>query len=395
LLEGSRDTSGGARIELDLSLIKESKASFSLFPGQIVAVEGLNTSGRKLVAERICEGAAHEPLKSDVKSLLRFHHDDSFQSGAPVTILSACGPFTTTDNLEFAPLFDLMNSVTAERPDVVILTGPFVDMDNTLVRSGQTTLQFQDGEEILVPYEAFFANKVAALIEEVFATVEDLQTQFVLVPSLEDATADWVYPQPPFADRVPGGKILGMSGAEDIAVGSLGLQNIETAGTGAVKGSRRVHCVSNPCTIQINELVVGITSTDVLFDMSREEAGNVGGKLRLPRIAQHMLQQRSYYPLFPGGPSSNLDLKQLDKCKMPCLPDLLILPSRLAKFAQPVLDSTLVVNPGRLSVGTTGGSYAIMQVNPIQRELLENAGGEEVELAHNACQRTVVEIRKI
>ncbi|GKY94280.1 DNA polymerase alpha subunit B [Mayamaea pseudoterrestris] len=396
LLEGSRDASGGSRIELDLSLLKERQESYSLFPGQIVAVEGMNTSGRKMVAERICEGAAHEPLKSSVKELMRFHHDDAYQGGAPLTIVAACGPFTTADNLDFAPLQDLMSNVVRERPDVVILTGPFVDLDNELIRSGQTTLQFQDGEEILVPYETFFAVKVAGILEEIFESEVDLQTQFVLVPSLEDATTDWVYPQAPFADRVKGGKLLKMSGAEDIDVGSLGLHRIDSAGNGAAKGSSRVHCVSNPCTLQINEVVIGVTSTDVLFHLSKEETGNVGGKLRLPRIAQHMLQQRSYYPLFPGSEfANNLDLKHMVQWSMPCQPDLLIVPSRLNKLAEPILGSTLVVNPGRITVGSAGGAYAIMQIQPMKRETLEEAGSDNVELAHNATQRTVVEIRKI
>lgn len=192
VLEGSRHTSGGARIELDLSHLKGIKSPYSLFPGQIVAVEGMNSSGRKMIAHRICEGAAFEPQKSTVKDLLRFHHDDAFQGGKPLKILSVCGPYTTSDNLEYEPLLDLANIVHAEKPDVVILTGPFVDMRHKAVRSGQTALQFQDGEETLVSFETFFANKVAGLLEDLFSSEESLQTQFVLVPSLEDATAEWV-----------------------------------------------------------------------------------------------------------------------------------------------------------------------------------------------------------
>src|SRR3569832_78924 len=103
LLEGSRYSSGGQRVELDLSYLKNTKTPFSLFPGQIVAVEGMNSSGRKLVAHRICEGAAQEAPKTSVKQLLSYHHDDSFQGDSPLKIMTACGPFTTSAILDYAP----------------------------------------------------------------------------------------------------------------------------------------------------------------------------------------------------------------------------------------------------------------------------------------------------
>jgi DNA polymerase alpha subunit B len=192
LLEGSRHTAGGARIELDLSHLKEqSNISYSLFPGQIVAVEGMNTSGRKLVANRICEGAAHAPLKSPVKELLNYHYES--QEGLPLNLVAVAGPFTTSDNLNYQPLVDLLNSVVKkDNPDVVILTGPFVDVRHMAVKSGQTTLQDEEGEDILVPYETFFLHKIALLLEDLYAEDSSILTQFVLQPSLEDATAEWV-----------------------------------------------------------------------------------------------------------------------------------------------------------------------------------------------------------
>jgi DNA polymerase alpha subunit B len=179
-------------VEVDLTHLKaQTELSYSLFPGQIVAVEGINTNGRKLVAHRICEGAAPEAPTSTVKELMAYHHDETCQGGKPVSIMAVAGPFTTSDNLNYEPLLDLMETVRLQNPSVVILMGPFVDVRHKAVQSGQATLCDENGDEILVPYETFFANKVAALLEELFQE-GNATTQFVLVPSLDDATAEWV-----------------------------------------------------------------------------------------------------------------------------------------------------------------------------------------------------------
>ena len=401
LLEGSRHTSGGARVEVDLSYLHAQKQSYSLFPGLIVAVEGMNCSGRKLVAHRICEGAPHAPVKSTVSDLIKFHHGNDFQGGTPLQIVAASGPFTCSNNLGYEPLLDLIHMVSQKKPDVVILTGPFVDMRHKAVASGQTTLVLEhengeEDEEILVPYVALFSNKISSLLEELYGADDSIQTQFDLVPSLDDATAGWVYPQPPFADR--GGTNLNIPGAAEVELGTKGLHHIETVGRGGVEwGRRRVHCVSNPCTLKINEVVFGVTATDVLFHISADETNaNLEAGSRMGRIAQHMLQQRSYYPLFPGSSNTNLDLKHMDQWKMPCAPDLLILPSKLAPIARTVLDnSVVVVNPGLLARASTGGTYAVLDLHLISRDTLENAGGDNVELKHNLQDRTGVVIKRI
>jgi DNA polymerase alpha subunit B len=191
------------------------------------------------------------------------------------------------------------------------------------------------------------------------------------------------------------GRHLNIPGAEAIGIGTLGLSHVETAGRDG-KGPRRVHCVSNPCTLKINEIIVGVTATDALFHISADETNaNLEPGSRLGRISQHMLQQRSYYPLFPAGATTNLDLKRMDQWKMPCQPDVLIVPSKLTCFARTVLESTLVVNPGHLTRDTTGGTFALMEVHPIKRETLESAGGEDVELQHGVHERTRVEIKRI
>lgn len=158
--------------------------------------------------------------------------------------------------------------------------------------------------------------------------------------------------------------------------------------------------MSNPSTIKVNEVVIGVTATDTLMHINTDEtSANLEPGSRLFRIAQHLLQQRSFYPLFPppAAPTmqTNLDLKHMEQWRMPCQPDILIVPSKLTSFARPVLDSTVVINPGQLARGTTGGTYAVMDIHPIKRETLEGAGGSDVQMEHGVQDRVRVEIKRI
>jgi len=409
VLEGSRASCGGARVNVDMTKMQQQNSQkrktmeYSLFPGQIVAVEGMNGTGRKITATKVKEGATHvSPVLTSVRTMKNYYYGnhnalsgDSKEQPASLKIISACGPFTTSHDMDYAPFIDLLNKVLEEKPDVVILTGPFVDTRQKAVQSGRLTIDVEreDGniDEIVASYEAVFADKITAVIEE---TLTESETDFVLVPSLEDATATCVYPQHPFQDRLPkGGRVLNIPGADGLEFGSLGLHGLNKHYR---NGTPRVHCLSNPCTFRINELVFGVTSTDVLFHMSVEETNaHLPPGSRLRRIAQHLVNQQSYYPLFPPNKSVNLDLKQQDGWKMPCKPDVLILPSKLAPFCSPILGSTVVINPGHLTKGTTGGTYATMEINPVALDELEGHGNDDVIVPHNVQDRMQVDVKRI
>ncbi|NXY22711.1 DPOA2 polymerase, partial [Atrichornis clamosus] len=51
VLVGDRERSGGAEVPLDLSELPE----YSLFPGQVVALEGTNSTGRRMVVSKLYE----------------------------------------------------------------------------------------------------------------------------------------------------------------------------------------------------------------------------------------------------------------------------------------------------------------------------------------------------
>lgn len=395
-LEGSRQHSAGSRIHLDLQAFNnkdfksEEKRDFSLFPGQIVAVEGINSSGRTMQATRLIEGVPPPSEKHKASDLLEYQYGAEKQDGKPLSIMSLCGPFTTRDNLSYDPLQDIIYKVSIDKPDVVIMCGPFVDGRQPMLKSGDLTTLDEDGNEKKSTYEEIFLQNVSLLLEDLYASDPTIKTQFVLVPSVEDAFVDSVYPQPPFVENT-------MQQNHKHEYGDLGLHFVESAGREEEKNrSNRVHCVSNPCTLKINELTIGVTSSDVLFHISSDECNaNLPPGTRMTRIAQHLIQQRSYYPLFPAATGASLDLGKADEWEMPCQPDILIVPSKLASFAKPVLDRTIVVNPGELTKNTTGGTYATIDVHPIKRETLEDAVEADMEMFSGIQDRVRVDIKRI
>lgn len=400
---------------------------YSFFPGQIVGVEGINSSGRTMIVQRVIEGVIPPPLllldevddemtKKTTETMTMADNTGNGNgnggSDVDLSIWTACGPYTTADNLQYDPLLDLIERISAEKPDVVILCGPFVDGRQPLVigengHGPKVTIDEESGAQRVVTPEQLFATNVSELLSEMYEVDPTLSTQFVLVPSLDDAFVDSVYPQPPFQDNGGGG-----SRDDILQLGSLGLREVEFAGRRGMnkveiaKLGKRIHLASNPCTLHINDIVVGVTSTDILFQMSSEgcDDGLPPGS-RLGRVAGHLVRQGSYYPLFPSAVGVPLDLTKSSEWEMPYRPDVLIVPSRLASFARPVggdivpggvsTSTTVAVNPGELTKGSAGGTYARIDVRSkkgrasVDSEAVTVSGGGGVQ------DRVSVEIRRI
>lgn len=382
VLEGPRRAQNGVRVRTTLDALTDSNVS--LFPGQIVRVRGVNQTGRVLIAKKIFEGASLPKAKSPRAIVTRRR--------TPSRVLATCGPYTASDDLDYAPLRDfLLGTVRAQRPGVVILAGPFVDVRHPLLKNPDTVtlLDAETGAPTAVTYETVFAAKVSTLLHDLYREVPDLPTRFVLVPSVHDAVGtEPVYPQPPLSDRRP---------TADPPSRFLPLDDPLPPGALDLPRRKEILLAPNPCTLLIDDhLTLGVTSSpDVLFHLSRQETHCRGMREnRLGRMARHLLRQRSYAPVFPTSTEAAVDLeKSVEHAALPCTPDVLVLPSKLAAFCRETdgAERCVATNPGCLARGTTGGTYGVITVYPAKES---DEDGEEL-VEHDVHERVRVDVKKI
>lgn len=83
----------------------------------------------------------------------------------------------------------------------------------------------------------------------------------------------------------------------------------------------------NPSTFSINEITFSISSSDILFDLSMEEISRGQTVDRMTRLATHLIEQRSFYPLFPSASKANVEWTRWTDFQIPLMPDILIVPS--------------------------------------------------------------------
>ncbi|KAA8910520.1 DNA polymerase alpha subunit B N-terminal-domain-containing protein [Sphaerosporella brunnea] len=358
-LESSRMAGGGIRTPLKLDKV----SSFAFFPGQIVAVKGVNASGSYFQVHEILEPPKLPPAATSAGELAAT--GERLEAG-PVTVFIASGPYTTQDNLEFEALDELCAKAAEQQPDAVILTGPFIDSDHPLVKTGDFDLDEIDGMNDGT-IEDLFRQKISRRISRI------KNSMVLMIPSVRDAVSKHcAFPQKGL-ERKP-----------------LGLAD-------------NVKCLPNPSMFSINEIVFAVSTNDILFHLQREEITRNPLITNPPaRLSSHLLTQRSFYPLFPPPPrdalpaglnavGAALDVPHLRLADLVNVtPDVLVLPSILGSFAK-VIDSVVVVNPGNAAKPRGPGTWVEMTVRP--KEVDEGAMVEEV--AHEVWERARVEVRRI
>ncbi|KAH9828173.1 DNA polymerase alpha subunit B-like [Teratosphaeria destructans] len=406
VLETSRRMGAGLRVPLRFA----PHLGYDLFPGKVVALRGTNVSGEYFSVTEILPMPLLGPPAS-TPTELDIHNDRLTASDGdprPLHMLVASGPYTTDTDLTFAPLHALLTRASDQLADVLILCGPFLDLEHPIVAS-----------ETSNPTSPTLTDVFRALISEPLTRlVQAVPTiTVILVPSTRDAISKHVsWPQ----DR--------------LVRGPLGLP-------------RQVQVVTNPILVSINEMIVGISTQDVLSELRRDNVhrptkGAAINNDVMDRLTRHVIEQRHFFPVFPPQaredlpkptpipgetPSAgdeerlsvgaSLDIGYLKLGEwITVKPDLLILPSVLNPFVKvplpvppslsffillqltrsyQVIEGITSLNPGTLSKrrSAAGGTFAALNVLPRVPSEAERAEGAPV--AHEVYRRARVDVVRI
>lgn len=350
-LETSRMGGIGQRIPLDLNQLK----GYSLFPGQIVILKGKNPTGRSfLVAEVLQIPDLPAPVSSEAE--LEQYKDLCSASGG-IKVAVALGPFSNPQTLNYDKFSQFIDHINTEiKPHVVVLNGPFVDISNATVQSGDIEIP---GELQPRNLDEVFKKLITPILSRINPRI-----QVILIPALTDCIVKHCsYPQDSF-DR----KKFGLP--------------------------KNIKVLPNPSSFSINEALFGYSNLDIfkdLKDVYQDDEAILNN--RFERVANHILEQRRYYPYIPGSIKRNvvhnieetnrlydgvmgeeiidtsiggasLEIPYLGLTELGAsLPDILVCPSELKAFAK-VVKGVVTVNPGYFIRGVKeNGNYAVLSID--------------------------------
>lgn len=337
-LETSRSLGFGYRVPLDFSKLNSNSNSNSFFPGQIVCLKGINPTGNQF---NVLESLTPPYLGSTsfTESEITQFSDSIGDDNLKIAILS--GPYHSRNSLDFTNLEKMINHLNNNvKPDLVLLTGPFID-SSSLPQIIQSLLSSSEDNSDLRTIDDLFS----AYLQPILSTIN--ANKKIIIPHSNDASFSphTSYPQPRFERR-------------------------------ALNLDKSFKCFPNPSIFSVNELTIGVSTADILRDLKDITTTNDSTSSRIDRIVNHLLTQRSFYPL-QNSQSIQIDPSFLGLAEFDTvLPDLLILPSVITPFAKCV-KNVLIINPGSV----IHNSFALLQVKspdisdmtPVQNTWLASA----------------------
>ncbi|KAJ7170303.1 DNA polymerase alpha/epsilon subunit B-domain-containing protein [Mycena crocata] len=338
-LECSRTLGRGARVPLQFdSNLKihggpKGSGSVAFFPGAVAALQGRNGGGGYFQVSEILTLPPLMPFEPSVQS-----EADNGTSAFSMFIVS--GPYTPDQDLGFKPWRAILNKIKEAKPAAVLLLGPFIDALHPLIKSGHV-----DSTPLNL-FRTRFTDPLRAYLDSAPGSIA------LIVPSVRDLVSDHaVFPQ----CELP---------------------------SSFTRGDPRIHLLPNPASFTLNGISFAATSVDVLAHMKKGELLKSGEAVNpmpamshedtggdpMANVCRHLLQQRSFYPVFPVphefAAEVNLDVTHSAGLRLGSggdmtngAPDVLILPSRFKQFTKTVY-ATAAFNPSFL----TKASYVVVDV---------------------------------
>ena len=298
------------QVELDVSAIPD----FLLYPGKIVAAVGNCSSLRFRVNQFLPSHASPMYPKQD--------------PGLPLNMVVACGPFSCAENLDYEPLLALLDTIGSERCSLV-LCGPFLDCEN------------QGFKEELCPTSKMigsdntYQESLDRILQMVLSRIPTCD--IVVVPSTQDLAQLTPLPQQPY--QYP--------------------------------STENFRMVPNPCCFTANGYLVGISTADVLREISTGSFSRTSRPVnRIKQAFGELLEQRCFQPFCPSD--TPVDLQHLEILHLPSTPDILVTPSKMARMVE-FVGETLCANPGPLVKGNEAGAYLRVTIAPGTGSVKERA----------------------
>ncbi|KIX08500.1 uncharacterized protein Z518_03156 [Rhinocladiella mackenziei CBS 650.93] len=372
VLEMSRRMGAGLRIPLKVDTL----LSYQFFPSQVVALRGTNASGLYFTVKEVLsvpQLPMPSSVPSDVMAINEKLETSDDSTSTPLNIMIASGPYTADDNLDFEPFQTICEKASEHMADALILSGPFLDIEHPMLASGDFNLPEVRGLDQDASMAALFRLWISAPLQRLCTAVPSISV--LIVPSVRDAISKHVsWPQERLAKK-------------DLAL------------------PKQVVMLPNPCFITLNEVVFGISSQDILYELSREQLSHGTVSDLLTRLPGYLIEQRHFFPLFPPMSRDRLTSNGAVKATGACLdmgyyklgeflqvkPDVLVLPSMLTPSVK-VVDSVMVINPGQLSKRKAAGTFSQISLQP--RILTEEEKGAR-NVPNKVFERARVDIVRI
>ncbi|EAT40593.1 AAEL007692-PA [Aedes aegypti] len=302
-----------AIVDFDELTLRQMKLDFSkmktwsVFPGETVVMEGVNPRGNVFEVHNIYYEIDLELPKAPMKL------------GNEVNMVIASGPYTDKDDLLYEKLSDLLTYCKNNCPDVLILTGPFGDISNPLFGT------------IAETYEEYFEKIIINIMSSVSPN-----TEVLIVSHHDDLMSMFVFPSFPYTI-------------------STSFPNLRF--------------LPDPCIISINGLEIGITTADIIKDLSEAEVSGDPKGDKIKRAFNYMFHHKTFYPLNPPPENLPLDMDLLSTFgKLSRVPNMMICPGDLKCYIRDV-HRCVCINPGRLSDQTSGeGTFARVVIKQPESE---------------------------